>query len=275
MATTAKSPNLTKTELVEELLTLCQGTDAGINAELEKRTRIENIISQIARFNSSESFLDDPTIFDNYFVTYSRSRQSSEPAGGLYRSKIGRLIFKTRALFQHVIQPGIVVNAVSFRFLGIIPGIVVLRGKLTALAKLEPGVGKNAAAIDFDRPFLRIGPALFQFGPKSRVRLSIVHLDDHVRIGIGRRGTLLVFTRCPQDTPFINDWKDVVDGKPLPTILLPLGIVAILAATFLAPLLVRLAALAVFAGVYYVLRFGGNASNAPDAYRDRVISQET
>ena len=67
--------------------------------------------------------LEDHNIYGNYNVSYVSmgKRQYVQPAGGRFRTGLGRLLFQTKGLFQSVLQPDIVVNKVDLKIFGFIP----------------------------------------------------------------------------------------------------------------------------------------------------------
>ena len=58
----------------------------------------------------------------------SRQGNGPAPASGAFRSKLGRLIFKTEGLEQNLVEPNFVENRVAFELFGCLPGEVKLRG---------------------------------------------------------------------------------------------------------------------------------------------------
>ena len=85
--------------------------------------------------------LDNPWVFGNYSVDYvsAGSRQVGTPAGGRFRTRAGKLLFRSEGLFQSVLPPDLVVNKVAFRLLGLLPGSVGLRGRLVSIPEREGG----------------------------------------------------------------------------------------------------------------------------------------
>lgn len=94
-------------------------------------------IKQWVRKNNN-SFSNN-LLFGNYAVSYAGagSQQRGAPAGGSYEGTLGKLIFESTGLFQHLIYPSdeersngdvVVVNQVSGRLLSLIPMHVVLYG---------------------------------------------------------------------------------------------------------------------------------------------------
>lgn len=62
---------------------------------------------------------DNPLLWGNYCVAYtSTSRAQSErgqPAGGRFRGRLGRTLFKTTGVYQSVLQPDVATNKVRVR----------------------------------------------------------------------------------------------------------------------------------------------------------------
>jgi hypothetical protein len=176
--------------------------------------------------------LADPLLLGNYNVAYtSTSRAPSErgqPAGGRFRGRIGRALFRTTGVFQSVLplppqeedttkapqqqqNPAAIalaINKVSFRLFGLIPGYVGLRGRCYPCPRPSLTNSSNAAnntngadddastvRVLFERPVLSLGPLTARIGPPSSVVLTTTYLDERVRLGKGSRGSLFVFTR--------------------------------------------------------------------------------
>ncbi|CAN0581604.1 unnamed protein product, partial [Ectocarpus sp. 12 AP-2014] len=76
--------------------------------------------------------LNDSRVFGNYNVAYvsSGSSQRGNPAGGRWRGRVGRTLFRqaTEEMFQHLLEPATAVNMVVFRAFGLLTGCVTLRG---------------------------------------------------------------------------------------------------------------------------------------------------
>lgn len=252
IAPTASEPR----KIVDNLLSSIEGTDIGIKVSQSQRKEIDKMIMDLTEIGKDQKPMEDERLFSNYTVAYTSQKGKSPPAGGLFRSKIGRLLFRTRGLFQHVLKPRRVINVVCFRMFGIFSGNVCLSGELEAIADDE--IGPNGIAIAFGRPRLRIGRAVFEFGPRSRVRIRTTYLDDRVRIAVGGSGSLFVFAKGGQaNSKLADEWMKIFSTKPLPTSLLPaMGFAAILS-TFWAPIPIRIAAFVVGTLLTFVLRRGG------------------
>lgn len=94
--------------------------------------------------------------------------------------RLGRALFRTEALFQHVLSPDVAVNVIRFRLFGLIPGQAVLLGAWrrsldsAELLSLQRNgsrtLSPNTIAVDFESPRVQLGGVLnMQFGPSSRV----------------------------------------------------------------------------------------------------------
>ncbi len=80
---------------------------------------------------------------------------------------------------------------VSFKLLGVLAGYVGLRGRLQAV-----GDAGDTVKVQFEPPELSLGSAVvLRIGPPSSVQLTTTYLDEHVRLGLGSRGSLFVFRR--------------------------------------------------------------------------------
>lgn len=156
---------------------------------------------------------------------------------------------------------------VCFRLLGILVGCATLRGKLQLSENDE--LGPNALKVLFERPRICFGAAVFEYGPRSTVRIATTYLDDRVRIGVGSRGSLFVFVPGGlAETKMADEWNYIFQARPLPPILLVLAVISFLALTFLAPWSVRVGVL-VFAVTFgFVMERGGAARNAPGVLSD-------
>lgn len=222
-----------------------------------KRDNIERIIQSLTEIGCSQTPMTDPRLFSRYEVSYSSSGNTRSPsAGGKFSSNIGRVLFIPRGLFQHVFTPGTVVNLVCFRLFGLLKGCVGLRGTLQPISSKR--LGPNAIAVNFDQPRLRFGPAVFQFGPKSRVQLATTYLDDRVRLAVGGRGGLFVFTKGgAAETDMADEWNYLFRTQPSSWLFVPGTILAVLALTLFTPIWVRISSLAVVVSLWTVLNRGG------------------
>lgn len=266
------SPVSTSTEaeeLVDALLLKVQNTDSGLSVSPTQRQEIDAIILQLMEIGKSQAPMQDPRLFDKCTVAYSPSNDPTNPdqnppAGGLFRSKAGRLIFVTRGLFQHIIAPNTVVNLVCFRLLGVVKGCVALLGTYSPLK--DSPLGPNAIQATFGRPRFALGKLVFEFGPRSTVQLATRYVDDRVRIGVGGRGVMFVFAKGAEaESETGDEWDGLFKAETTPAIVLPIGVVG---AALLAPWPVRIGMVG-FAGLFaYVVRRGGFADAATSALKD-------
>lgn len=58
---------------------------------------------------------------------------STAAAGGRFRGRIARQLFRTTELVQSVLEPNTVTNKLGFRLLGLLSGHVGLRGSFEAV----------------------------------------------------------------------------------------------------------------------------------------------
>lgn len=266
MSTPVSTPTQAK-ELVDQLLLKVKNTDGGLSVAPSERQEIDALIAQLVEIGKSQNPMQDPRLFSKYSVAYTSTKDKSPPAGGLFRSKVGRLIFLSRGLFQHVFKPDTVVNLVCFRLLGILKGCVSLRGKLEPLE--DDKLGPNAIKVTFERPRLCLGSMVFQFGPRSHVRLATTYLDERVRLAVGGRGSLFVFEKGgAAETPVADEWNAVFQAQTWPVAILPIAVLGVLGLAFLAPWPVRIAAIVFTLMFGFVLGRGGIAHDAKGAIKD-------
>ena len=171
-------------DAVRKLLALAAPTDRGIEASEATRAEVSELIESLeAAWDGTDAFSTGqaPFLLRNTEVCYVGQSSSSKAnaAGGKYRGRLGRALFRTEALFQHVL-PDVAVNVIRFRLFGLIPGQAVLRGtwrrsldsaELLALQRNgSRALSPNTIAVDFDSPRIQLGGVLnMQFGPSSRV----------------------------------------------------------------------------------------------------------
>ena len=126
--------------LVDDLLRAVDGTDGGVSATAEQKAAILKQIEQLEASYDRAPFDDAENLYRDGTVAYvgQASSKAANAAGGRFRGRIGRTIFRTRGLFQHLIAPDRAVNCVTFRLFGLVDGAAVLTGKVTRAAKLPP-----------------------------------------------------------------------------------------------------------------------------------------
>ena len=92
------------------LLKEIQGTDRGIKADRAQRARIDSLICALESSWKGTNALDDPRwkgyLYRNCEVSYVGQSDSNKAnaAGGRFRGRLGRLVFRTTALFQHILD---------------------------------------------------------------------------------------------------------------------------------------------------------------------------
>lgn len=253
--------------LVDDLLRKIENTDSGMDVSETEREEIDTIIGQLAQIGKYQTPMTDPRLFGQYTVAYTSTNDQSPPAGGLFRSRMGRVLFKTRGLFQHIFSPNTAINMVCFRLLGVFKGCASLRGKIEPLN--DPKMGPNGIQVNFERPRLCLGAAVFQFGPRSMVQLTTTYLDDRVRLAVGSRGSLFVFAKGgAAGSDMASEWKYIWDAKPLPAIIIPGAVLTIVGLSSFGSWPLRATAIVLAALLGWVLKRGGIAHNAPGAIED-------
>lgn len=208
------------TAAVTALLALIAGTDRGSSAPPATAAAADALIDALAAFGTSQTprpLEDNALLFGGFDVAYvgtRGTRQRGQPAGGRWRSGVGRALFLTTAVGQGVYKngdggPPVVTNLVAFRLAGALPGHIGLRGVVSAVT--DPAVAARSAHPDspggdtvrvaFAPPELLLGapshPAsvALRIGPPSAVQLSTTFLDERMRLGKGSFGSRFVFTR--------------------------------------------------------------------------------
>jgi hypothetical protein len=183
---------------VRKLLRLVADSDVGARLDAETRRTVDGMIGELETVGSDASVTppnEDARVFGYYDVSYVSvgDKQTGNPAGGRFRSPLGKFLFKTIGLEQNLFPPNKIENRVAFTLLGCLPGEVTLEGTFAPAGETDDGRTVKAS---FDPPGISVagGPKL-RIGPKSSVVLSTTYLDDHVRLGKGSRGSLFVFTK--------------------------------------------------------------------------------
>lgn len=227
-----------------EILSIVDATDFGTTGlSAEQKAKVDGWLEKkmIEGKNSPVIGKGKDRLLGNYFVSYvsAGKSQRGNPAGGNFRGRIGRVLFKTTGLYQHLLDEGEsetgeiqVVNLVVGRLLSILELNVVLSGFARILSSNEQkqmGLGVNAVEAKFEAPriMLRFGSALaallsrvpgmtlssslsaqlnrlnllLQVGPPSSVVLDTPYVDESLRIGVGGRGSQFVFKRIKDSTP--------------------------------------------------------------------------
>ncbi|GFR46858.1 hypothetical protein Agub_g8498, partial [Astrephomene gubernaculifera] len=182
--------------LVDQVLAAIKDTDSGQSLTAAQRDHVDTLLERLEAVGQQQQPrpLENPLLWGHYNVDYTspgRAPERGEPAGGRFRSRLGRFLFRTAGLFQSVIQPDIATNKVEFKLFGLLPGYVGLRGRV-----VPQGEGGDTVAVLFERPVLSLANCLhLRIGRVSSVGLVTTYLDERVRLGRGTRGSLFVFTR--------------------------------------------------------------------------------
>lgn len=199
---------------VKSVLAMILNSDGGMKMNASERASVDGLLADLERdgLKSAVNPNDDENIFGYYDVTYVSvgANQVGQPAGGRFRSPLGRFLFRTVGLEQNLFKPNMIENRVAFTLLGCLPGEVTLEGTFAPLAGADDGRTVEAS---FGSPGISIagGPKL-RLGPKSKVVLSTTYLDDRVRLGKGSRGSLFVFKRKSEEQTYRDHRRWRVGG---------------------------------------------------------------
>lgn len=198
--------------VASNLIHLIEPTDRGIAVDADQRAKITSMIEELERsWECTDAFApaQQDLLLRRTEVVYVGQSDSAKAnaAGGKYRGRVGRLLFRTETLFQHVLPGDTAVNVIHFRLFGCIPGTAVLRGRWarasdTDLETLRRGgervLSANTVRVDFEAPrvaFGREGAWLnLQFGPSSKVGLDTTYLDERLRCALA----------APDGEPFLK-----------------------------------------------------------------------
>lgn len=188
----------------QRLLELIEPTDRGVAASDELREEINAMIEALeATWSGTDAFSDAQRglLLRRTEVAYVGQTKSvtANAAGGRYRGRWGRMLFRTEALFQHVLADAVAVNVIQFRLLGLLRGCAVLSGewrrptavelealRATALEKTGRALSDNTISVAFSAPRIAFGQGggllNIRIGPSSEVALDTTYLDDTLRI---------------------------------------------------------------------------------------------
>ena len=155
----------------------------------------ESLVARLERSYEGTVAADSPEwLYRECEVAYvgQRSSRKANAAGGRFRGRVGRLLFRTTAMYQHVLYHStgnLAINFIKFRLLGLLPGSVVLRGAVEPEADREAlgarwnrTLSENTIRAAFRSPRVAFGPLTLDLGPTSEVRLDTTYLDDRVLI---------------------------------------------------------------------------------------------
>jgi len=228
----------------KEILSLVADTDRGVTASDATKQAVRDFIEtkRIEYENDSKAadatatatakyYLDDPNLLGNYEVSFvgEGTSQRGNPAGGNYRGFLGRLLYRTTGIYQHLLlqqEQLVVVNYIRGVLFGLafLPLSVILYGKVLPLATLPASQRANITSVF---PFSPGGAvkALFEpplislfdlcsvsVGPPSSVLLDTPYVDEVLRVGVGSRGSLFLFKREDEAVVAVDN---EIDGKTI------------------------------------------------------------
>ncbi|KAL4859873.1 putative plastid-lipid-associated protein 8 [Chlorella vulgaris] len=172
-------------ELVSELIELTSRTNGGLNASSAKRQEIAELAEELQQY-CPRNPLRSPLLFGEYEVVYASKPQAT---GGPYRSALGLAVFPGQRAVQTIEAPNVVVNELSYKALGFVPGSVRQQGEFTALD------GNT-----FQLVFPEMDSKAKGDAPPRVVRIA--YLDERIRVArsvpdpeSGAEPTLFVFKR--------------------------------------------------------------------------------
>jgi len=206
------------------IIAAVKATERGDKAGTALNERVASYFAKqsAAYASAGGAALSDPLLYGNYDVSFvsSGNEQRGNPAGGGYRGGLGKLLFDSRGVYQHIVKATddaddrpIVINYIVGKAFKAFFLSVILRGRAQALTEeqrkaLGASLGPSTVKAEFEPPLLGVSldvnkPPLFSLrvGPPSSVVLDTPSVTPKVRLGRGSRGSLFVFTRCPQDDP--------------------------------------------------------------------------
>jgi hypothetical protein len=154
-------------QLVDDLIAVASKTDAGISASQSVRSEIEALVEEVEKY-CPKAPLRSELIFGQWEVLY-----ASKPgtAGGPFRSPLGRIVFPGQKARQTIAPPDIVINEVSYKALGFVPGSARQEGEIET-------VDEYTFKIIFPQLANKVRAA---GGPPERF-ITTTYLDDRIRI---------------------------------------------------------------------------------------------
>mmetsp|Transcript_3447 Transcript_3447/g.21618 ORF Transcript_3447/g.21618 Transcript_3447/m.21618 type:complete len:232 (+) Transcript_3447:2703-3398(+) len=172
-------------KVVDELLELVEGSDAGANMSDAKRAEVQELVEKLAGRGEKRP-ARSKLLEAEYDVVYT---DNAIAAGGPFRTAPGRAIFWTDAITQ-VIEGGKLHNRVDFHLLGLVPGAVTLDAEVDVLAD-------DRLRARFGRPQLQLAGKVFEIGKESATEQEVLYLDERIRVsrGLSARASLLVFKK--------------------------------------------------------------------------------
>lgn len=154
-------------QLVDDLIAVASKTDAGISASQSVRSEIDTLVEEVEKY-CPKAPLRSELIFGEWEVLY-----ASKPgtAGGPFRSPLGRIVFPGQKARQTIAPPDVVINEVSYKALGFVPGSARQEGEIET-------VDEYTFKIIFPQLANKMRAA---GGPPERF-ITTTYLDDRIRI---------------------------------------------------------------------------------------------
>ena len=190
----------------DRLLALVAPTDAGVAATDDQRTEIAANRTARGRLEGTDASHESQLLQRTQVVYVGQSSsKKANAAGGRYRGRIGRALFRTDYLLQHVL-PDAAVNVIAFRLFGLIPGAAVLKGTWSKDFSVP-----STVLVSFDLPRLAFAGAAARSACSSAPRpasASSTHSLPRMRICRGATSrTAFVFdaSSCAPAAP--SRWR--------------------------------------------------------------------
>lgn len=250
LSSSIRTDVLHNTLSIENILVMVNQTEAGINASPAIAKTVDSWIQMKAKeyedMHTPSTTLEDPKLIGNYEVVFVGMNPSMQregnPAGGGYRSALGRSIFKNKGLYQHIIPSVVgpqstgtgltVINYITGRLFGLFTLSVILRGTVEALPEEERTalmsqfgsiLTTSTVKARFEPPLLGLGHCwqggqerllvTACLGQPSSVVLDTPYVCEKVRLGRGSRGSTFIFQRTSD--PAADGYKAVLEHRPL------------------------------------------------------------
>ncbi|GIL44491.1 hypothetical protein Vafri_1944 [Volvox africanus] len=158
--------------LVERLIGLTSGTDAGAKASPSQKEEIAALITELSRYCMKNPLKSD-LLFGEWKVLF-----SSKPTavGGQLRSGPGTAIFPGQSAKQILEAPNKIVNSVEYKTLGFLPGFSLQNGTIEPIS--ADTFILNLTDIEISTGFG--GPTKKTLDIKRRIK--ILYLDDEIRV---------------------------------------------------------------------------------------------
>ena len=97
------APTARTSRYVNELLNTVQSTDRGVKASAEQRQIVDGLVARLERSYEGTVAADSPEwLYRECEVAYvgQRSSKKANAAGGRFRGRVGRLLFRTTAMCE-------------------------------------------------------------------------------------------------------------------------------------------------------------------------------